>query len=83
MQPRGEAVTLNRLGHRKGDFRHFMEKELHEHPAVIGDTLRGLIDPEPAVFFAGSAVRLRSAATDHHQRLRQRVLCGDGGALVA
>ena len=23
----------------------FMEKELHEHPAVIGATLRGLIDP--------------------------------------
>src|SRR5215472_8861408 len=23
----------------KGNFRHFMEKKLHEHPAVIGDTL--------------------------------------------
>jgi glutamine---fructose-6-phosphate transaminase (isomerizing) len=29
----------------KGHFRHFMEKELNEHPAVIGNTLRGLIDP--------------------------------------
>jgi glucosamine--fructose-6-phosphate aminotransferase (isomerizing) len=29
----------------KGGFRHFMEKELHEHPAVIGDTLRRMIDP--------------------------------------
>jgi glucosamine--fructose-6-phosphate aminotransferase (isomerizing) len=29
----------------KGDYRHFMEKELHEHPAVIGSTLRGMIDP--------------------------------------
>ena len=29
----------------KGDFRHFMEKELHEHPVVIGDTLRRMIDP--------------------------------------
>jgi glutamine---fructose-6-phosphate transaminase (isomerizing) len=29
----------------KGIFRHFMEKELHEHPAVIGDTLRRMIDP--------------------------------------
>jgi glucosamine--fructose-6-phosphate aminotransferase (isomerizing) len=29
----------------KGNFRHFMEKELHEHPAVIGDTLRRMIDP--------------------------------------
>jgi glucosamine--fructose-6-phosphate aminotransferase (isomerizing) len=29
----------------KGNYRHFMEKELHEHPAVIGDTLRRMIDP--------------------------------------
>jgi glucosamine--fructose-6-phosphate aminotransferase (isomerizing) len=29
----------------KGNYRHFMEKELHEHPAVIGDTLRQYVDP--------------------------------------
>jgi glucosamine--fructose-6-phosphate aminotransferase (isomerizing) len=29
----------------KGAFRHFMEKELHEHPAVIGDSLRRMVDP--------------------------------------
>jgi glucosamine--fructose-6-phosphate aminotransferase (isomerizing) len=29
----------------KGHFRHFMEKELHEHPAVIGETLGRMIDP--------------------------------------
>jgi glucosamine--fructose-6-phosphate aminotransferase (isomerizing) len=29
----------------KGNFRHFMEKELHEHPSVIGDTLHRMIDP--------------------------------------
>jgi glucosamine--fructose-6-phosphate aminotransferase (isomerizing) len=29
----------------RGNFRHYMEKELHEHPAVIGDTLHRLIDP--------------------------------------
>jgi glucosamine--fructose-6-phosphate aminotransferase (isomerizing) len=29
----------------KGNFRHFMEKELHEHPAVLGDTLHQMIDP--------------------------------------
>jgi len=28
----------------KGDFRHFMEKELHEHPVVIGDVLHRMID---------------------------------------
>ena len=28
----------------KGNFRHFMEKELHEHPVVIGDVLHKMID---------------------------------------
>ena len=29
----------------KGNFRHFMEKELHDNPVVIGDTLNRMIDP--------------------------------------
>jgi glutamine---fructose-6-phosphate transaminase (isomerizing) len=29
----------------KGNYRHFMEKELHEHPVVIGDTLHQMINP--------------------------------------
>jgi len=29
----------------KGNYRHFMEKELHEHPSVLGDTLRQYLDP--------------------------------------
>jgi glucosamine--fructose-6-phosphate aminotransferase (isomerizing) len=29
----------------KGNFRHFMEKELHEHPAVIGETLHRMVNP--------------------------------------
>ncbi|MDA8051660.1 MAG: glutamine--fructose-6-phosphate transaminase (isomerizing) [Rhodospirillales bacterium] len=29
----------------KGGYRHFMEKELHEHPAVLGDVLRRMVDP--------------------------------------
>ena len=29
----------------KGNYRHFMEKELHEHPVVIGDTLHQYVDP--------------------------------------
>jgi glucosamine--fructose-6-phosphate aminotransferase (isomerizing) len=28
----------------KGNYRHFMEKEIHEQPAVIGDTLKSYID---------------------------------------
>jgi len=29
----------------RGNYRHFMEKELHEHPAVIGDTLHRMVNP--------------------------------------
>jgi glucosamine--fructose-6-phosphate aminotransferase (isomerizing) len=29
----------------KNGYRHFMDKELHEHPLVIGQTLRRMIDP--------------------------------------
>lgn len=29
----------------KGEFRHFMRKEIHEQPAVIGDTLNSFINP--------------------------------------
>lgn len=29
----------------KGNFRHFMEKELHEHPTAVGDTLHRMINP--------------------------------------
>ncbi|HTW26272.1 MAG TPA: glutamine--fructose-6-phosphate transaminase (isomerizing) [Acetobacteraceae bacterium] len=37
------ALTGAAMG--KGNFRHYMEKELHEHPAVIGDTLHRMVDP--------------------------------------
>ncbi|HUZ63794.1 MAG TPA: glutamine--fructose-6-phosphate transaminase (isomerizing) [Acetobacteraceae bacterium] len=42
------AVKLTRLTGSaigKGNFRHFMEKELHEHPAVIGEVLHRMVDP--------------------------------------
>ena len=47
-RPVERAVKLTRYSGAsvgKGNRRHFMEKELHEHPAVIGDTLRRMIDP--------------------------------------
>jgi glucosamine--fructose-6-phosphate aminotransferase (isomerizing) len=40
---RNTALTGAAVG--KGNFRHFMEKELHEHPAVLGDTLRRMVNP--------------------------------------
>ena len=67
----------------KGNFRHFMEKELHEHPAVIGDTLHRMVNPVDARGrTARAAVRFRHAAAHHHQRLRQCVLCRAGRTLV-
>ena len=40
---RRTAVSGAAVG--RGNYRHFMEKELHEHPAVLGDTLRQMINP--------------------------------------
>jgi glutamine---fructose-6-phosphate transaminase (isomerizing) len=46
----------------KGNYRHFMEKELHEHPVVIGETLRQYVEPStravalPALPFDPTAV---------------------------
>jgi len=46
--PVERAVKLTRLTGAsigKGNYRHFMEKELHEHPQVIGDTLHQMVNP--------------------------------------
>ncbi|MBC7800414.1 MAG: glutamine--fructose-6-phosphate transaminase (isomerizing) [Gemmatimonadaceae bacterium] len=46
----------------KDGYRHFMEKELHEHPAAIGQTLARMLDPStravtlPALPFSWAAV---------------------------
>ena len=42
-QVKRTAVSGATVG--KGNYRHFMEKELHEHPAVIGDTLHQMVSP--------------------------------------
>src|SRR5579863_5932900 len=59
----------------KGNYRHFMQKEIFEQPAVIGDTLRALINPAsrsvhlPALPFAlGDIGKVTTLAcgTAHH-----------------
>ena len=60
----------------KGNYRHFMEKELHEHPGVIGDTLHQLVDP------ATRAVRLPVLPFDL-RRLARVSLAACGGAYFA
>ncbi|GAN62326.1 glucosamine--fructose-6-phosphate aminotransferase [Acetobacter indonesiensis NRIC 0313] len=37
------ALAAGTIG--KDGYRHFMEKELHEHPLVIGQTLQRMVDP--------------------------------------
>ncbi|MBO1325836.1 glutamine--fructose-6-phosphate transaminase (isomerizing) [Acetobacter sp. TBRC 12305] len=37
------ALTAGAIG--KDGYRHYMEKELHEHPLVIGQTLQRMVDP--------------------------------------
>jgi glutamine---fructose-6-phosphate transaminase (isomerizing) len=47
-EPVERAVKLTRLTGAsigKGNYRHFMEKELHEHPTAIGDTLHRMVNP--------------------------------------
>ncbi len=45
----------------KGNFRHFMQKEIFEQPAVIGDTLHALINPATPQRAAAANCRSRSA----------------------
>lgn len=40
-----KAVALAAGAIGKDGYRHYMEKELHEHPSVIGQTLRRMLDP--------------------------------------
>ncbi len=40
---RNTALVAGSIG--KDGYRHYMEKELHEHPLVIGQTLQHMIDP--------------------------------------
>ena len=67
----------------KGNFRHFMEKELHEHPAVIGDTLHRMVNPATrAVALPDLPFDFAHGAAHHHQRLRHRLLRRPGRPLV-
>ena len=66
----------------KGNYRHFMQKEIHEQPAVIGDTLRSYIEPATRIGRAAGAAASTSRRVpraDHH-RLRHRLLRRPGRA---
>ena len=40
----------------KGGYKHFMHKEIHEQPTVIGDTLKSFIDPQKKIFTYNSKI---------------------------
>jgi glucosamine--fructose-6-phosphate aminotransferase (isomerizing) len=40
-----KLTTVSGAATGKGNYRHFMEKELHEHPVVLGDTLTRYLEP--------------------------------------
>jgi glucosamine--fructose-6-phosphate aminotransferase (isomerizing) len=61
----------------KGNYRHFMEKEIHEQPAVIGDTLHSYLNPAAGTITVPDLPRLiRGPAESHDLRLRHRLLRG-------
>ncbi len=60
----------------RGNYRHYMEKEMHEHPAVIADTLHRMINP------ASRAVMLPELPFDP-ATLSRVVLSACGGAYFA
>ncbi len=68
----------------RGNYRHFMEKELHEHPVVIGDVLSRMIDPGTrSVMLPDLPFEPCQPAACHHQRLRLGLLCRAGRAVLA
>ena len=58
----------------KGNYRHFMQKEIFEQPAVIGDTLQRADQPgDPHGASARTAVRLGELDRGDDDRLRHRL----------
>ncbi len=66
-----------------GPYRHFMQKEIHEQPRAIGDTLEGIIDAggfDPALFGADAvdvlrdieAVQILACGTSYYAGLTAR-----------
>lgn len=74
-QPRRSGLTLDAV--ERGEYRHYMQKEIHEQPQALADTLEGRIHERgalPGIFGANSeetlaavrAVHLVACGTSHH-----------------
>ena len=66
----------------KGDFAHYMLKEIYEQPATIQDAMRGRLSREEATAKLGGLemtnARIARARAHHSHRLRHREPRGDG-----
>ena len=62
----------------KANYRHFMAKEIHEQPEVVGHTLARYVDmaSERVALPVNTAVRLQGYPAHLDRRLRHRELCG-------
>ena len=49
-------TSISRQSIEKGGYKHFMHKEIHEQPTVIGETLKSFIDPEKKIIKINSEI---------------------------
>ena len=63
----------------KGNYRHFMQKEIFEQPTVVAQTLRSYVrQVDQSVALPQFDFDLDQDQPRHHRRLRHELLCGDG-----
>jgi glucosamine--fructose-6-phosphate aminotransferase (isomerizing) len=64
-----------------GNYRHFMQKEIHEQPRALADTLQGALARDclaPEIFGAQAGAVLGG----HYARLRHQLSCRQGGVCL-
>ena len=83
VKPQIHSVSWDPVSAEKGEYRHFMQKEIHEQVRSITDTLAGRVD------FSRAEIRLpdltfnkgigKKDRKDLHYGLRYSCICRDGG----
>ena len=68
----------------RGDYRHYMQKEIFEQPQVVAETLEGRIGVDhvlPNIFGVGADAMLSRVRQVHHRGVRDQLSRGPGGPL--
>ncbi len=84
VKPQVHNVSWDPIAAEKGEYRHFMQKEIHEQARALTDTLAGRVDfvngkirlPDPKLI---SQKTCQQDRTDLYHRLRHGCLCRHGG----